>query len=271
MGRFGTAVTSRPGVAVVASLATLAVIGGVTAVRAAIPDSSGVIHACYKTAGGALIVVDGAKTPACAPGSRSLAWPTSMGLSGLREFTSSGAWMAPEAVTHVFAEAFGGGGAGGDSTSASNCPGGSGGGASYLRAVVPVVPGRTYAVTVGSGGTFTARSAGGSGGASTMVAGNSILFAAGGGQGGGIGTSTPGTGGAAGSGSIVVGSGLTRRGSGAQPALCELGGAGGPGYPTVAVNVAPSGVGGGGIGTEWMNSTKYPGGNGQPGYILLSW
>ena len=62
-------------------------------------------------------------------------------------------FVAPAGVTQVTVEAWGGGGAGGGGTS-GNTRGGGGGGGAYVKAIgVPVTPGNSYTITVGSGGT----------------------------------------------------------------------------------------------------------------------
>jgi len=65
---------SRLVVAIVAAVATAVVIGG--AVNASIPDSGGVIHGCYQTAGSSheLKVINSATTTHCPTGYTSLNW-----------------------------------------------------------------------------------------------------------------------------------------------------------------------------------------------------
>jgi hypothetical protein len=58
---------------VLVGLAGLAVGAGLG--WATIPDSSGVIHACYKTAKGELRVIDPGAGDSCKPGEQSLEWP----------------------------------------------------------------------------------------------------------------------------------------------------------------------------------------------------
>jgi hypothetical protein len=69
-----TMVRSHLATAVVTALATALVVGGVS--WASIPDSSGVIHGCYKTAGSAhaLKIIDSAKTATCPKGNTALNW-----------------------------------------------------------------------------------------------------------------------------------------------------------------------------------------------------
>lgn len=62
----------RPGVAVVLGLAALLAAGGIA--YATIPDSNGVIHACYKTTGGALRVIDSGAGGACNASETPVSW-----------------------------------------------------------------------------------------------------------------------------------------------------------------------------------------------------
>jgi len=121
-------------------------------------------------------------------------------------------WVCPPGVTSVRARIWGGGGGGGGAS--NNGSGGGGGGAGYSEGIVSVVPGNSYPVVVGAGGTAgtTAPTAGGIGGTSSFAAisatgGNGGLVSTGGatgpslgGQGsGGTILNVPGAGGAGGS------------------------------------------------------------------------
>jgi len=266
---------SRPGVGLVASLITLLVVGGVTVARASIPDSSGVIHACYKTTSGALAVINTAKTSTCPSGNGSVSWPTSTGWSGLREFTSSGTWTPPEDVTRVLIEAWGGGGGGGGYyvNSPSNCAWGGGGGAgAYLRAVVPVKAGQSYTVIVGAAGIggASAGAAGGSGGNSMISTNTTVLLIAGGGKGGSSGTTQcPVPGGVGGTGSFASGGlGLVRAGHPGQSSdACHQSCVPAGGQPVIE-GFTPGAVGLGGNGNDAVAGDAI---NGQAGYLLLSW
>lgn len=74
-------------------------------------------------------------------------------------FLANGSWIAPPGVTYVILTGFGGGGAGGSgglgSTIGANssCGGGGGGGAQQKTQVAIVVPGTTYTIAIGAGGT----------------------------------------------------------------------------------------------------------------------
>jgi hypothetical protein len=114
-------------------------------------------------------------------------------------FTAAGTytWIAPCGVTSVQVECWGGGGGGGGSSNAAGDAGGGGAGGSYaVTTSVPVVPGNTYTVTIGSGGTAGTNTGttGGTGGTTSF---NITSVVATGGQGGTGSTSsaTPGIGG----------------------------------------------------------------------------
>lgn len=64
----------RRATALVAAVAVLVISVAAVAV-ASIPDSSGVVRACFKTAGGALRVIDTSAGSTCTAGERALAWP----------------------------------------------------------------------------------------------------------------------------------------------------------------------------------------------------
>ena len=85
--------------------------------------------------------------------------------------TTSGSWVAPTGVNWVQAECRGAGGGGNGS--------GAGGGGAYAKRVwIPVTPGKSYPVTVGTGG-----SDGSNGGSSSFTGDNGISCQAAGGQG----------------------------------------------------------------------------------------
>jgi hypothetical protein len=273
---------SRPRVAILASVATIAVIGGVTVVRAAIPDGSNVIHACYSTTNGALSVIN-TKTTSCASGTNPLSWPAYTGLNGLAEFTAGGTWKPPEGVTHVLVEAWGAGGGGGGGTTSPGCggqeggSGGGGGGGGYLRVVVPVKSHLTYSVTVGVGGAGGGvGQPGTAGGDSVLFLGTSQIAAARGGGGGGstASCSTPGGAGgtASGNGGIARQGNAGAAGSG-DPNISP--GAGGGGIRGTFEGVSNQGSGGsGGSGEDDYCSPTCPatgGTSGTQGYVLLTW
>ena len=77
-----------------------------------------------------------------------------MGIEASQKFTASGSWTAPSTVVRARVEGFGGGGGGGQGRAAGGPNNGSGGGGGAILRVltVPVVPGTTYTVTIGAGG-----------------------------------------------------------------------------------------------------------------------
>jgi hypothetical protein len=106
-------------------------------------------------------------------------------------FTSSGTWTCPRGVTFVTLEGFGGGGGGGGGFSPPNGTldtiwGGGGGGGGTLKygAVVQVVPGTVYSVTIGSGGGGGAVGAAGSPGVDTTFGSLATFSGASGGSAG---------------------------------------------------------------------------------------
>jgi hypothetical protein len=96
-------------------LAIGAVLAGTTAAVASIPDSSGVIHACRSTKGGALRAIDSDAGQTCSKDEAALNWNQTgpqgpagpqgpPGISGLEIVVASGTVTNPEATT-FFAEA----------------------------------------------------------------------------------------------------------------------------------------------------------------------
>lgn len=118
-------------------------------------------------------------------------------------FVISGIWTAPAGVTTVNVEAWGGGGAGGGQNLNSDGGGGGGGGAYSKVSGLTVIPGNTYAVTVGAGGTGVAGGTGGTGGDSYFIDITTVL--AKGGAGGAPSTGTPPAGGLGGAAAAGVG------------------------------------------------------------------
>ena len=209
------------------------------------------------------------------------------GFNGIQEFTQSGTFTVPPGVTAILVElwgAGGGGGGGGDSAclvGISNAGGGGGGGGgAYARAVVAVIPGATYNVVVGAGGTGGQPCLAGTTGAASQITDNAskVIASAIGGAGGGGGGAPPGVGGAGGTGTNVIG---------------RSGGSGG--YEQVGYNLGnPNPINGGTGGLPPIGSIQLPGGaasggpggyvdgesgvynpfngtNGQPGYVLITY
>lgn len=165
---------------------------------------------------------------------------------GSQLFTESGTFTAPKGVTKVRITGCGGGG--GSTGGAYDDPnyfyGASGaGGAACIKTAITVVPGQSYAITVGAGGSAgTKLTSGGAGGTTSFGA---LLSLAGGGggsyssTGGGAGGSAGGAGGSAGlekntlfgyGGSCIFGSHTVYRGRGAGVAGSNYGSGGAGGY-----------------------------------------
>lgn len=118
-------------------------------------------------------------------------------------FTSSGTFTVPAGVTCISIECWGGGGAGGGQNQNTDGGGGGGGGAYSKKLSFTVIPGNSYSVVVGSGGSGVASSKGGDGGDSYFV--NTSIILAKGGIGGSPSTGTPPEGGLGGSASAGIG------------------------------------------------------------------
>jgi hypothetical protein len=221
----------------------------------------------------------GAPARATPPAASATLAPAGPALAGLREFRTSASWVAPAGVTRVLVEAWGAGGSGGGTASAA-AGGGGGGAGGYQRAVVAVIPGTTYEVSVGAGG-GPATAAGHDGGDSQLrdQARAAVLLVARGGRGGAAPTAdaAAAAGGAGGRADLSVG--LGRDGPSGQPgapcrvsplnpSACLSPGAGGSGGQAVRGTVdLPPGAGTGGAG----GSAGQPGQPGGPGYVILSW
>ena len=198
-----------------------------------------------------------------------------------QSFTSSSTFTIPDGVTRVRARVWGGGGgSGGTWATGSASLGGGGGG--FAEGIYTVVPGNTYSVTVGAGGTAGTSSSspgtGGNGGTSSFASSLSAT----GGQGGvganastapGVSTGGSGTGGTianitgeitsspfAISGGIVVTS---------QGGSAPQGGSGGHfGSTSITSNGGPGTFPGGGAGGS---AAQAVGGVGGGGLVILEW
>lgn len=167
--------------------------------------------------------------------------------SGVRSqtFTANGSWVCPTGITSAWLTGAGGGGAGGVGGASTN--GGGGSGAAVLRQQVTVVPGTSYAVTIGAGGATTA----GDGNPGTATSFGALLTLA-----GGAGGLQANTGGASGGAGGQNGGTANVAGLGAGGGSNIAGGIGGP-CSGVAGMYGGGGSGGGGAG-----------GN---GFILVEW
>lgn len=190
----------------------------------------------------------------------------------VQTFNASGSWVAPNGVTSVKVECWGGGGAGAHSAG-SGPAGGGGGGAEYARnAAVAVTPGNTYNFTVGAGAPYSATNTAPSGGTSTFTGDAAVTVIA---HGGASANSSNGAAGGSGSGSSVHhngGNGATTAfggggGGGGAAGTNNVGGLANPGQSSGAGG--SGGVGGsagGGSGGTGGNNNGSAGGNGfSPG------
>lgn len=167
--------------------------------------------------------------------------------------TGTYSWTAPIGITSVSVVAVGGGGGGGFTWSS----GGGGGGGLGWKNNIPVVPGQSYTVVVGSGGPSmsNATTVGSEGGTSYFISVNTVA-GYGGGRGGPNSTAaTPGFGGG------YFGDGGGRGGNGATDGDWRKAGAGAGGYTGQGADsaVATGGVGapagGGGAAGGYYSST----------------
>jgi hypothetical protein len=178
--------------------------------------------------------------------------PTTTSQIQTQLFTTSGSWTAPTGVTKVKAICAGGGGGGNFGYEVE----GGNGGVSY--ALVTVVPGTSYTITIGNGGSGGTNS-GSSGGSSSFA---SFISANGGG--GSTTSSNPGTG-TVSSGTIIkTGNVNLGTNGGFYPFIGTKGSTGG----VVAYSASGSLAAGGGGG---FTPTNGPGGGGTGGAIFLEW
>jgi hypothetical protein len=194
-------------------------------------------------------------------------------------FNENGNWVCPNGVTQVLVHGCGGGGGGGGGGSSFSASGGNG--APVKTAVLSVVPGTTYAVTIGAGGAGNAGASGSGVSATSKTAGNPSYFGAEefpGAETGSLPTGTDSE-----QDSIYASAGTTGPMSGGFPggggggASLGAGGNGGNrgsgGTNTVgAAAAANSGAGGGGGGGGAADpGTGKAGGNGGSGRITVYW
>ena len=184
---------------------------------------------------------------------------------GQQAFVCSGtfSWVAPAGVTSVSVVAVGGGGARGRWPCTCSFANGGGGGALAYGNNITVIPGNSYAIVVGAGGS----GCGPSGGASTF---NSTSVGAGGGQtnrssnlGGAGGTVINGTGGSGGAGGRDLGQANACPGGGGAGGYAGAGGLGANAYSGFG-GTGSGGGGGGGIG---IRSSFCGGGGGGVGIL----
>lgn len=194
--------------------------------------------------------------------------------------TGTFTWTVPACAEQICVEAWGGGGGGsGNYNTGSYATGSGGGGGGFGSQCFTVVPGTSYTVTVGDGGTG---GTGGNPGSAGNAGGNSSvgsLITAYGGAGGTSNSSggTGGTGGSSTSTSVAQGANGTSGASGCVAPYTGSGGAGGNGGagagPTTTTSApgiagtAPGGGGGGGMGCSGANV----GGKGAAGKVIITW
>lgn len=179
--------------------------------------------------------------------------------------TTSGTFNVPAGITSLSVNALGGGGGGQGGSGAA------GGGGEYAAATVPVTPGETLTVTIGTGGlggTTANNGAGGAGLSSTLSRAGVALLEAHGGAGGATGYTVGGTGSAASthfdggsSPGNFLGTGSGGSGGGSSAGTMTAGTAGHPnaGATGGAGGAAPTGGGAGGAGGAAVGTGAIPG------------
>ena len=209
-------------------------------------------------------------------------------------FTSSGTWVCPTGVTSITVECWGGGGAGGGSITVlyPNAGAGGGGGGYTKTTSVTVIPGNSYIITVGQGGTDAALNVNGNPGGDSYFDASIIGIAHGGNGGGnggsagagGIGGTYNGGNGAAAqnnnttpSGGGGGGAGSGSNGGNANQATAGLGGSGnssgsgGTGISTKANGNSGNSIGGGGGGAGQSSGLQtWKGGSGANGEVIIT-
>jgi hypothetical protein len=191
---------------------------------------------------------------------------TNAGLTG-QVFVSSTSFIIPQGVSKVKVTCLGAGGGGGGYNSGQDQGGGGGGSGGIAIKYLTVTSGSTYTVTVGSGGAkgsdASPANTGVTGGTSKFsLVGTDLCTATGGSGGGGGQTSSAGTGGSAGTGTIAD---LSINGFAGSVASRDyenrgIGGTGGPSYqfnPYGSGGLGQSYSGGGTAGTDGLVIVEY--------------
>lgn len=160
-------------------------------------------------------------------------------------YTGNSSWTAPYGVTTATVQCWGAGGGGGSLVLISSC--GGGGGGAYAMGAVTVVPGTSYNVVVGAGGT-----AGNAGGSSTFNATSVVALG-----GSGVTGNNNSTGAAGGLASGSTGTTKYNGGNGGNGGGGSSGGGGG--------GAGSSGAGGNGGAPTAGTGTSLNGGNGATG------
>lgn len=164
-------------------------------------------------------------------------------------------WTVPAGVTRICAEVYGAGGGGSNGASAPGTVVYGGGSGGYAKASIPVTPGDSVTIIVGTGGspgsgTFSASCSGTAGGNTNIITGAYTVAGAGGGGGLAVGY-----GAANGAGGAISGHQVGRQGA---PGFGEFGGS----TPFVGFNPAGTTYGGGGGCGLAGNGPAYAGLNG---------
>lgn len=189
-------------------------------------------------------------------------------------YNTSGTFTVPAGVTTITVEAWGGGGGGGNSNNTATNGGAGGGGGAYARKVLTgLIPGTTYTVTVGAGGTGAPANstANATNGEDSQFAGTGIttIIAGGGRLGDGSGENTNGTNGnnSGGNGGTASGGDVNfSGGNGGNGGSASGGGGGSSAATSAAGDNGDNGDGtnadnaGGNVGG---NTTDGPGGSGE--------
>ena len=213
-------------------------------------------------------------------------------------FTTSGSWLTPTGIYTIDVECWGGGGAGGGITTNRRIGRGGGGAGGQYASIsnTSCIPGTSYNIVVGAGGTgsFISGQAGedstfngnvviakgGAGGQSyesgyqpgvgtTSGGAGDVVYAGGSGSAGGTGS----TGGAGGGGAGSSGAGGNASGNTAGTGTSTGGGNGGAGLTTSSSGNPGSiygGAGGAGASTVANKTTNYSGANGAPGQCIVT-
>ena len=202
-------------------------------------------------------------------------------------YTANGTFTVPAGVTSVNVQCWGAGGGGSDVD--NNTVGGGGGGGAYAGSNVTVVPGTSYSIVVGMGGsagvsgtnttfnTTTVVAAGGASAASsspTGATGGAVSASVGtvryGGGNGAAGIGSNAGGGGGGAGSTGKGNDAINAAGGAAKNI--NGGAGGAGRTGQGGNGTDGSAYGGGGGGAYTNKIKFRnGGAGANGLAIISW
>lgn len=169
----------------------------------------------------------------------------------------------------------GGGGGGGTAMNLSFLSGGGGGAGGYLSASIPVLPGQTVSIVVGSGGSGGSAWSGAGvragNGSNTVIAANKITYTCYGGNGGDS-SGNPGTGGSGPTGIGNSGSMGTSSSPGHGAASVYGSNTGGISYlPEINDGSPGTYGGGGGSGASFSHQLSKAGGNGGAGYVSINW